>query len=133
MKHPYILLLIFLHAIISAPAICADDYSASQTTPYYITVSTTERMQGVKTTGAQIEVGKSVAEKAQLSPMDIANLKKYRFPSLTDAVNYLTPYGWRLDQTYVTHTGTQATTIVWVLRKDVKKPLELSEGLSIDE
>lgn len=106
--------------------------AAAPTTRYYLTLTQTERLQGTKNTGVIIGLSNDFASKAQLSDADIQNLKRFRFPTLLDGVNYLSPYGWVLDQTYTTTMPGQGVTVIWVLHKDVTKDIQLCEGLTID-
>lgn len=133
MKRFCISLLLIIAATAVAPCLKADDTSRDNAVRYYITVSCTDRTMGVKTSGAQIQVCRTIAEKAGLSSADMANINKYKFPTLADAANYLAPYGWKLDQAYTIPASGQGQTTVWVLCKDVTKDLQLSEGLSIDD
>ncbi|MCM1320135.1 MAG: hypothetical protein NC217_07100 [Muribaculaceae bacterium] len=101
-------------------------------TRYYLTLTQTERIQGAKNTGAIIGLSNDFAFKAKLSDADLQNLKRFRFPTLLDGVNYLAPYGWVLDQVYSTTMPGQGNSVIWVLHKDVTKDLQLCEGLTVD-
>ena len=102
-------------------------------TRYYIMLTSSERPGMTKNSGARIDVSEAVAAKAGLSTQDITNLRKYRFPSPIDAMNFLSPYGWHLAQVYTTAQTGGLVTVNWVIYKDVKNPLELSEGLSLED
>lgn len=110
----------------------AETAQTPATTRYYLTLTQTERYQSSKNMGVIIGLSNDFASKAQLSDADLQNLKRFRFPSLLDGVNYLAPYGWVLDQTYSTTMPGQGTSTVWVLHKDVVKDIQLCEGLTVD-
>lgn len=99
---------------------------------YYITVQSTERTVTGRNSGTTIQVGTIVAQRAQLTKADLANIAKYRFPSHAEALNYLGDYGWQLADTYAYNVA-GAAVVTWVLYKEVASDLELSEGLALDE
>ena len=61
-------------------------------------------------------IGESFAAKAGLSKNDVANIGKYRFPSLQEAMNFMSGYGWKLAEAYSTTLAGSANT-VWVIYK----------------
>lgn len=75
-----------------------------------------------------IVIGESFAAKAGLSKNDVANIGKYRFPSLQEAMNFMSGYGWKLAEAYSTTLAGSANT-VWVIYKDVTDDSQLAEGL----
>ncbi|MCM1005951.1 MAG: hypothetical protein NC402_06630 [Prevotella sp.] len=131
MKH---LRLIFLLCAAFICSLAKADNPADGHTRYYITLSSAEKPgASARPAGTAINIDPTIAKKAQLSDADIQNIKKYRFPTLTEAMNYLTVYGWILDQVYTTSVPGRGSGIVWVLHKDVRKDLELSEGLVMED
>lgn len=131
MKHFYTLILVCLLAFI--PSKLKAHNPETGLTRYYITLTSSERPGMTKNSGARIDMCDAVAAKAQLSTQDIMNLRKYRFPSLAEAMNFLSPYRWQLADVYTTQQAGGLVTVNWVIYKDVKNPLELSEGLTIEE
>lgn len=124
-------LVIFTSSLCSSTIANAEDENAAMKR-YYLTLSNTERTLIGRGTGASIVVGESFAIKAGLSKADVANIGKYRFPSLQEAMNFMSGHGWKLAEAYSTTLAGSANT-VWVIYKDVTDEAQLAEGLTIEE
>lgn len=99
---------------------------------YYIALSSTERISTQQRAApAQLNVGEIVLTNGGFTDKDKQVIARTRYPSLIDGLNYLSAYGWRLDEAY--SSGIQGqTSVTWILYKDVVKDIELSEGLGAD-
>ncbi|MEZ3518573.1 MAG: hypothetical protein K1V75_01335 [Muribaculaceae bacterium] len=120
-------IVIFGFCLCSSTHVNAEDSNATARR-YYITLSNTERTLIGRGSGASIVIGESFAAKAGLSKNDVANIGKYRFPSLQEAMNFMSGYGWKLAEAYSTTLAGSANT-VWVIYKDVTDDSQLAEGL----
>lgn len=124
----FALLLSIISSFITAKA----DSQGNVVKRYYLTLSTTERTLNGHNSGASIVVDNSFATKAGLTKEDLKNVARYKFQSLTDAMNYMSDYGWRLSEAYSANlAGT--TIITWIIYKDVNDVTELGEGLAIED
>lgn len=124
----FALLLSLITGTISAKA----DSNENIAKRYYLTLSTTDRTLNGRNSGASIVVDNSFATKAGLTKEDLKNVARYKFQSLSDAMNYMSDYGWRLSEAYSTNLpGT--VVITWIIYKDVIDDAELGEGLTIEE
>lgn len=128
----FILKFTLLLSILSATITAKADSNGNIAKRYYLTLSTTERTLNSYNSGASIVVDNSFATKAGLTKEDLKNVARYKFQSLTDAMNYMSDYGWRLSEAYSSNlAGT--TVITWIIYKDVNDVAELGEGLTIEE
>lgn len=101
-------------------------------TRYYLTLQCVERPVGAKGSGATVNIPETVAAKGMLTNEEVQRLNRVRYPSLAEALNRLSPYGWTLQTAYSSTVSGQTVT-TWVLGKDVTKDAQLGEGLTISE
>ncbi len=128
----FILKFTLLLSILSVTVTAKADSNENITKRYYLTLSTTERTLNSHNSGASIVVDNSFASKAGLTKEDLKNVARYKFQSLTDAMNYMSDYGWRLSEAYSTNLP-GAVIITWIIYKDVNDVAELGEGLTIED
>lgn len=103
--------------------------TAHKTTRYYLEMRQAATSTQGRTATVSIICGDQLTQQTGLTTADLAKFViSRRVGSLVDALNYLTAYGWTLQQAYtVTERG--QTTIHWIVAKDAGHPMDLLDGL----
>lgn len=103
--------------------------AALQTTRYYLDLRQSASALHGQAQSVNITCGDQLLQQTGLTANDLARfVTSHRIGSLIEALNYLTEYGWTLQQAYtVTERG--QTTIHWIVAKDTSHPMELLDGI----
>lgn len=103
--------------------------TAQQTTRYYLEMRQSSNSTRGQAPAVSIACGEQLTQQTGLTTSDLAKFVISRhIGSLVDALNYLTAYGWTLQQTYVI-TDRGQTIIHWILAKDTRHPMDVLDGL----
>lgn len=103
--------------------------TAQQTTRYYLEMRQSATPTRGQAPAVSIICGDQLSRQTGLTTADLGKFViSRRIGSLVDALNYLTDYGWTLQQTYTVAERGQ-TIIHWILAKDTRHPMDVLDGL----